>query len=68
MNTNSFSNSYKEAGVDVTAGYKAVGEVTAQAKDKKVIVYKYKAKKNERRKHGHRQPFTSVKIVEIVAK
>ena len=50
------------------AGYKAVGEVTAQAKDKKVIVYKYKAKKNERRKHGHRQPFTSVKIVEIVAK
>ena len=51
-----------------SAGYKAVGEVTAQAKDKKVIVYKYKAKKNERRKHGHRQPFTSVKIVEIVAK
>ena len=50
------------------AGFKAVGEVTAQAKDKKVIVYKYKAKKNERRKHGHRQPFTSVKIVEIVAK
>ena len=50
------------------AGYKAIGEVTAQAKDKKVIVYKYKAKKNERRKHGHRQPFTSVKIVEIVAK
>ena len=54
--------------VKEAAGYKAVGEVTAQAKDKKVIVYKYKAKKNERRKHGHRQPFTSVKIVEIVAK
>ena len=50
------------------AGFKAVGEVTAQAKDKKVIVFKYKAKKNERKKQGHRQPFTSVKIVEIVAK
>ena len=43
-------------------------KVTAQAKDKKVIVFKYKAKKNERKKQGHRQPFTSVKIVEIVAK
>ena len=50
------------------AGFKAVGEVTAQAKDKKVIVFKYKAKKNERKKQGHRQPFTSVKIVGIVAK
>ena len=50
------------------AVFKAVGEVTAQGKDKKVIVYKYKAKKNERKKSGHRQPFTSVKIVEIVAK
>lgn len=50
------------------AGFKAVGEVTAQAKDKKIIVFKYKAKKNERKKQGHRQPFTSVKIVEIVAK
>ncbi|MBO7149542.1 MAG: bL21 family ribosomal protein, partial [Clostridia bacterium] len=29
---------------------------------------KYKAKKNERKKQGHRQPFTAVKILEIVAK
>ena len=50
------------------AGFKAVGEVTAQAKDKKVIVFKYKAKKNERKNQCHRQPFTSVKIVGIVAK
>ena len=49
------------------AGFKAVGEVTAQGKDKKVIVYKYKAKKNERKKQGHRQPFTKVKVLEIVA-
>ncbi len=53
----------KEAGA-----YKAVGEVLEQGKDKKIIVYKYKAKKNERKKQGHRQPFTAVKISEIVAK
>ena len=50
------------------AGFKAVGEVLAQDKYKKVIVFKYKAKKNERKKQGHRQPFTSVKIEEILAK
>ncbi len=49
-------------------GYKAVGEVVEQGKDKKIIVFKYKAKKNERKKQGHRQPFTAVKILEIVAK
>ena len=47
--------------------YKAVAEVVEQGKDKKIIVYKYKAKKNERKKHGHRQPFTKVKVLEIVA-
>ena len=50
------------------ANFKAVGEVLRQAKDKKIIVFKYKAKKNERQKHGHRQPFTEVKIVDIIAK
>lgn len=49
-------------------GFKAVGEVEAQAKAKKIIIYKYKAKKNERKKQGHRQPYTRVKIVEIAAK
>lgn len=50
------------------ASFKAVGEVLRQDKDKKIIVYKYKAKKNERKKRGHRQPFTEVKIVEIASK
>ena len=49
-------------------GFKVVGEVLEQGKNKKVVVYKYKAKKNERKKQGHRQPFTAVKILEIVAK
>ena len=34
-------------------------------KFKKIIVFKYKAKKNERKKQGHRQPFTAVKIEKI---
>ena len=48
--------------------YKAVCEVVEQGKNKKIVVFKYKAKKNERKKQGHRQPFTAVKILEIVAK
>ena len=40
-------------------------EVVAQMLDSKIIVYKYKAKKNERKKQGHRQPFTKLKVVAI---
>ena len=40
-------------------------EVIAQGKDSKIVVFKYKAKKNERKKQGHRQPFTRVKILSI---
>ena len=50
------------------SAFKAVGEVVEQGKEKKIIVFKYKAKKNERKKQGHRQPFTAVKILEIAAK
>lgn len=49
-------------------GFKAIAEITEQGKDKKIVVFKYKAKKNERKKQGHRQPFTTVKILEIAAK
>lgn len=48
--------------------FKATGEVLKQDKAKKIIVFKYKAKKNERKKQGHRQPFTAVKITAIAAK
>jgi large subunit ribosomal protein L21 len=48
--------------------YKAVGEIVEQGKGKKITVFKYKAKKNERKKQGHRQPFTAVRINEIAAK
>ena len=42
-----------------------VAEVVKHGKGKKIVVYKYKAKKNVRRKQGHRQPYTKVKILEI---
>ena len=42
-------------------------EVVAQDKDKKIIVFKYKSKKNERKRQGHRQPYTAIKINEIKA-
>jgi large subunit ribosomal protein L21 len=39
--------------------------ITKQGKAKKIVVFKYKAKKNYRRKQGHRQPFTKVTIDKI---
>ena len=45
---------------------KVTAKVEAQDKFRKIIVFKYKAKKNERKKQGHRQPFTAVKIEKIV--
>ncbi len=47
------------------ASVKVSGKVEAQDKYKKIVVFKYKAKKNERKKQGHRQPFTAVKIEKI---
>ena len=52
-------------GKDV-ANAKVTATVQAQDKYKKIIVFKYKAKKNERKKQGHRQPFTAVRIEKIV--
>ena len=46
---------------------KVTCEVVSQGKDKKIIVFKYKAKKNVRKKQGHRQPYTQVKVTAIGA-
>lgn len=40
-------------------------KVLAQVQDKKITVFKYKAKKNERKKQGHRQPYTKLLITSI---
>ena len=44
---------------------KAGCEVLEFGKERNVVVYKYKAKKNVRRKQGHRQPFTKLKVLSI---
>ncbi|WP_407820324.1 50S ribosomal protein L21, partial [Staphylococcus aureus] len=46
-------------------GAKVIATVEGQGKGKKVTVFKFKAKKNYRKKKGHRQPFTRVKIEAI---
>ena len=45
---------------------KVTGQVAKHGKQKKVIVFKMKPKKGYRRKQGHRQPYTKVKIESIV--
>ncbi|MDP4178978.1 MAG: 50S ribosomal protein L21 [Bacillota bacterium] len=54
-------------GKPVVEGANVVGKVLAQGKAKKVIVFKYKRKKDYRRKQGHRQPFTKIQIEKINA-
>ncbi len=47
--------------------YKVKATVVRHGKGKKVIVFKYKAKKHYQRKYGHRQHFTELQINEIVS-
>ena len=54
-------------GTPVVEGAKVEGKVLSQVKAAKIVVYKYKAKKNERKKQGHRQPYTKIEITAINA-
>ncbi len=54
-------------GTPYVKGAKVEGTVISHGKGKKIIVYKYKAKKNYRRTQGHRQPYTKVEIKSIKA-
>ena len=54
-----------EVGAPYVKGIKVEGKVVSHGKGKKIIVFKMKAKKNYRRKQGHRQPYTKVEITAI---
>ena len=54
-----------KVGTPVVEGVKVEGKVVGQIRGEKIIVFKYKAKKNYRRKQGHRQPYTKVEITKI---
>ena len=61
----------KDDGITVGTPYVEGATVTAKVekngKAKKVVVFTYKSKKNEKRKKGHRQPYTKVEITAINA-
>jgi large subunit ribosomal protein L21 len=49
------------------AGVKVEAEVLEQGLGKKIVIFKYKRRKSYRRKQGHRQPYTALKITSIAA-
>lgn len=54
-----------QIGTPLVEGASVKGTVVEQGKYRKITVFKYKNKTNYRRKQGHRQPFTAVKIEAI---
>ena len=53
------------AGNPTVAGCKVTANVVKNGKGKKIYIFRYKAKKNEKKKMGHRQPYTKLQIVSI---
>jgi large subunit ribosomal protein L21 len=56
-----------KVGQPLVEGAKVKATVTRQTKGAKVIVFKYRSSSRYRRKRGHRQPYTRLRIDEIVA-
>ncbi len=54
-------------GKPLVDGAKVTAKVVAQGKGKKIVVFKYKRKKDYRKKQGHRQPYTKLQIEAINA-
>ncbi|MBE6934604.1 MAG: 50S ribosomal protein L21 [Ruminococcaceae bacterium] len=52
-------------GTPVVEGATVEAKVVKNGKAKKITVFRYKAKKNEKKKIGHRQPYTKVEITKI---
>ena len=56
-----------KVGTPLVSGAKVKGTVTQHGRGPKLIIYKFKRRKNQRKRAGHRQPFTEIKIDEITA-
>jgi large subunit ribosomal protein L21 len=54
-----------KAGAPAVKGAKVVGEIVRHARDKKIIVFRFKRRKNYRKKTGHRQEFTEIRITDV---
>lgn len=52
-------------GQPTVSGASVEATVAKNGKQKKIVVLRYKAKKNEKKKQGHRQPYTKVQITKI---
>lgn len=56
----------EKVGIPYVDGAKITCEVQKQGKQKKVVIFKYRAKKKYRNKKGHRQPYTKLLVKKIV--
>ena len=54
-----------KVGTPVVEGASVEAKVVKNGKGKKIVIFKYKAKKGEKSKMGHRQPYTKVEITRI---
>ena len=54
-------------GTPVVEGARVVAKIVDQFRDKKIIIQKFRRRKNMRRRKGHRQPYTTVQITSVVA-
>lgn len=54
-------------GTPLVGGASVKAKIVAQDRAKKIIVFKYKRRKNYRKKYGHRQPFTEIEITGVSA-
>ncbi len=54
-------------GTPTVPGARVVGTVVRQFRGKKIIIQKFRRRKNMRRRRGHRQPYTSIRITSVVA-
>jgi large subunit ribosomal protein L21 len=56
-----------KVGQPIVQGATVAAEITGQDRSKKIVVFKFRRRKNYRRKTGHRQPYTELKITGISA-